>query len=91
MTYNQYYDAGVPTGVGTGYSVEATPVPPPAGTIRKIEAGKVTATPQPVKLDITTFLIGAIVGGFVAILFIYGVAPAAFQYGAAKIREKTPR
>jgi hypothetical protein len=50
---------------------------------------KITAAPQPAKLDVSTFLIGAVSGAFVTLLFIYGVAPAAFEWGAAKIRART--
>jgi len=86
MSWNRYIASGVPNGLRTVYSSDETTQPAPQGTITKV-----TAAPRRLQFDLTTFLIGTVAGGIVALLFIYGVAPAAFQYGAAKIREKTPR
>lgn len=69
-----------------GYDITGpTPV---GGAITKIPA---TVAPRRVQLDMSSFLIGAVVGGFISLLFIYGVAPAAFKWGAAKIEAKIPR
>jgi len=86
MSWNRYTAPAVPNGMRTVYPSNEATQPAPQGTITKV-----TAAPQRVQFDLSTFLIGAVAGGFIALLFIYGVAPAAFQYGAAKIREKTPR
>ena len=84
MTWNQFTAPAYPNGMRTIYPRVEIPLSPPEGTIVKV-----TPTPQRLVVDWTTLFVGAIAGAFITLLFVYGVAPAAFQYGAAKIRQKT--